>query len=140
MTLVSLELSLEKMTEQEPNKLGKTLKDWWESDSFKELQKANEEARQRAVGKYFMLSEEDKLDMVEAITYIMCKAEKDGTSHRGLQSALGIYPAGFWVDHLMEVHNALWSYYHDKKQEQELKDDLDALENFMSKKDETELS
>ena len=126
-----MELSLVKMTEQEPNKLGKTLKDWWESDSFKELQKANEEAQQRAVGKYFMLSEQDKLDMVEAITYIMCKAEKDGTSHRGLQSALGIYPAGFWVDHLMDVHNALWSYYNDRKREQELKDDLDSLDNFI---------
>jgi len=68
--------------------------------------------------------------MVEAITIIMCKAEKEGTSHRGLQSALGIYPAGFWIDHLMEVHNALWSYYHDKKQEQELKDDLKTLQGF----------
>ena len=126
-----MELSLEKMTEQEPNKLNKSFKDWWESDSFKELQKANEEARQRAIGKYHMLSEEDKLDMVEAITYIMCKAEKDGTSHRGLQSALGIYPAGFWVDHLMDVHNALWSYYNDGKREQELKDDLDALDDFI---------
>ena len=119
------------MTEQEPNKLGKTLKDWWDSDSFKELQKANEEARQRAVGKYHMLSEEDKLDMVEAITYIMCKAEKDGTSHRGLQSALGIYPAGFWVDHLMDVHTALWSYYNDGRREKELRDDLDALDDFI---------
>ena len=120
------------MTEQEPSKIGKTLKDWWESDSFKELQKASEEARQRAVGKYHMLSEEDKLDMVEAITYIMCKAEKDGTSHRGLQSALGIYPAGFWVDYLMDVHNALWTYYNDGKKEQDLKDDLDALDDFIN--------
>jgi len=78
-----------------------------------------------------MLSEEDKTDMVEAITYIMCKAESEGTSHRGLQSALGIYPGGFWVNHLMDVHNALWTYYHDKKQEQELKDDLDALDDFI---------
>jgi len=109
----------------------KKLSEWWDSDAFKEMQKANEEARQRAVGKYFMLSERDKLDMVEAITYIMCKAESEGTSHRGLQDALGIYPAGFWVDHLMEVHNALWSYYHDKKKEQELKDDLDALDDFI---------
>ena len=46
---------------------------------------------------------------------------------------LGIYPSGFWVDHLMEVHNSLWSYYHDKKQEKELKDDLDALEDFVKK-------
>jgi hypothetical protein len=80
-----------------------------------------------------MLSESDKIDMVQAICHIMCKAESEGTSHRGLLNELGIYPSGFWVDHLMEVHNALWSYYHDKKQEQDLKDDLDALDNFMKK-------
>ena len=123
------------MNEKQPNEFGKSLKEWWDSDSFKELQKANEESRQRAIGKYHMLSEEDKIDMVEAITHIMCKAENEGTSHRGLQSALGIYPAGFWVNHLMDVHNALWSYYHDKKKEQELKDDLDALEKFLDKKE-----
>ena len=123
------------MNEKQPNEFGKSLKEWWDSDSFKELQKANEESRQRAIGKYHMLSEEDKIDMVEAITHIMCKAESEGTSHRGLQSALGIYPAGFWVDHLMEVHNALWGYYHDQKREQELKDDLDSLDNFLNSKD-----
>ena len=123
------------MNEKQPNEFGKSLKEWWDSDSFKELQKANEESRQRAIGKYHMLSEEDKIDMVEAITHIMCKAESGGTSHRGLQSALGIYPAGFWVNHLMDVHNALWSFYHDKKKEQELKDDLDALEKFLDKKE-----
>lgn len=112
--------------------LGKSLQEWWESDSYKEMQKGLEESRQRAVGKYHMLSEEDKLDMIEAITYIMCKAEMEGTSHRGLMDALGIYPAGFWVDYLMDVHNALWSHYHDKKKEQELKDDLDALDNFIT--------
>lgn len=78
-----------------------------------------------------MLSEEEKMEMVEAICYIMCKAEREGVSHRGLQSALGIYPAGFWVDQLMDVHNALWSYYNDQKTEQELKDDLDALDDFI---------
>jgi hypothetical protein len=127
--LVSLELSLEKMTE--PNDLGKALQEWWDSDACKKLQKETEEAKQRAVGKYFMLSEEDKLDMVQAICYIMCKAEEQGTSHRGLQDALGIYPTGFWVDHLMDVHNALWSYYHDQKKEKELRDDLDNLDNFI---------
>ena len=121
------------MTEKQPNDLGKALQEWWDSDTFKELQKANKEAKERAIGKYFMLSEEDKIDMVEAITHIICKAESEGTSHRGLQSALGIYPTGFWVDHLMDVHNAMWSYYHDKKKEQELKDDLDSLENFIDK-------
>jgi hypothetical protein len=118
----------------EPNEFGKAMQEWWDSDACKELQKSNKEAKQRAVGKYFMLSESDKLDMVQAICYIMCKAESEGTSHRGLQDALDIYPAGFWVDHLMEVHNALWSYYHDQKKEKELKDDLDALEKFTENK------
>lgn len=121
----------------EPNELGKALKDWWDSDSFKEMQRMNEEAKERAIGKYFMLSEQDKLDMVEAITHIMCKAESEGTSHRGVMDALGIYPAGFWVDHLMDVHNALWSYYHDKKRDRDLKDDLDTLDSFMEKRNET---
>jgi len=119
------------MTEKQPNEFGKSLQEWWASDSYKEMMKANEEARQRAIGKYHMLSEEDKIDMVEAITHIMCEAEREGISHRGIQSALGIYPGGFWVNHLMDVHNALWSFYHDKKQDQELKDDLDSLEEFL---------
>jgi len=116
----------------ESKNFGKSLQEWWDSDAFKELQKANEEAKQRAVGKYHMLSEEDKIDMVQAICHIMCKAESEGTSHRGLQDALGIYPAGFWVDHLMEVHNALWTYYHDKTKEKELKDNFDALDDFLN--------
>ena len=130
-TLVSLEHFLEKMTEEEANtQLNNSLKKWWDSDAFKEMQKSHQEGLERAVGKYFMLSESDKLDMVQAICYIMCKAESEGTSHRGLQDALGIYPAGFWVDHLMEVHNALWSHYHDQKSDKDFKDDLDSLENF----------
>jgi hypothetical protein len=113
-----------------PNELGKALKEWWDSDACKQLQRDNEEAKQRAVGKYFMLSESDKIDMVQAICYIICKAEEEGTSHRGLQDALGIYPAGFWVDHLMEVHNALWGYYHDNKREKELEADVETLRNI----------
>ena len=115
---------------KKPNNLGKSLKEWWDSDACKQLQKDLEEGKQRAVGKYFMLSEEDKLDMVQAICYIMCKAESEGTSHRGLQDALGIYPSGFWVDQLMDVHNALWSYYHDKKQKEELEKDIETLQKF----------
>ena len=64
------------MTDKKPNEFGKAMQEWWDSDECKELQKSNEEAKQRAIGKYFMLSEEDKLDMVQAICYIMCKAEK----------------------------------------------------------------
>ena len=104
--------------------------EWWDSDACKQLQKANEEAKQRAVGKYFMLSESDKLDMLQAICYIMCKAEQAGTSHRGLQDALGIYPAGFWISELMDVHNSLYSYYHDKKQNEELEKDIEVLQKF----------
>jgi hypothetical protein len=119
------------MTEKQPKEFGKALQEWWDSDACKELQKANEEAKQRAVGKYFMLSEEDKLDMVQAICHIMCKSESEGCSHRGLQDALGIYPAGFWVDHLMDVHNALWSYYHDQKKKNQLEEDIEILQNFI---------
>jgi hypothetical protein len=121
------------MTEEtkKPNEFGKALQEWWDSDACKEMQKANEEARQRAIGKYHMLSEEDKIDMVEAICHILCKAEKEGTSHRGLMDALGIYPSGFWVDGLMEVHNSLWSYYHDNKQEEELEKDIKNLKEFL---------
>ena len=119
------------MTEKEPNDFGKAMQEWWDSDACKKLQKANEEAKQRAVGKYFMLSEEDKIDMVEAITYIMCNAEKEGTSHRGLQSALGIYPGGFWVNYLMDVHNALWTYYHDERQQKELEEEVEQLKEFL---------
>lgn len=117
----------------EPNEFGKSLQEWWDSDACKKLQKETEEAKQRAVGKYFMLSEDDKLDMVQAICYIMCKAEKEGTSHRGLQDALGIYPTGFWIDNLMDVHNALWSHYHEKNQKEELERDIETLKNFTEK-------
>jgi len=116
---------------QKPNNFGTALEQWWDSDAYKELQKSNEEAKQRAVGKYFMLSESDKLDMVQAICLIMCKAEKKGVSHRGLMDELGIYPAGFWCDFLIDVHNALWSYYHDKKQKEELEKDIKNLQDFM---------
>ena len=118
------------MEEKQPNEFGKAMQEWWDSDACKELQKANEEAKQRAVGKYFMLSEEEKIDMVQAICHILCEAEREGCSHRGLQSALGIYPAGFWVDGLMDTHNALWGYYHDKKQKEELEKDIKNLQDF----------
>jgi hypothetical protein len=126
------------MTEEEANtQLNNSLKKWWDSDAFKELQKKHQEDLEKAVGKYFMLSESDKIDMLQAICYIMCKAESEGTSHRGLQDALGVYPAGFWVTELMDVHNALWSYYHDKKNDREFKSDLDTLDSFLERNNET---
>jgi hypothetical protein len=65
----------------------------------------------------------------------MCKAESEGTSHRGLQDALGIYPTGFWVDGLMEVHNSLYEYYDKRKQKQELEQDIETLKSFLEDKD-----
>ena len=127
------------MTEEtkKPNKFGEALQEWWDSDACKELQKASEESVQKAIGKYQILSSEDKYDMVQAICYIMCNAEKEGTSHRGLQNALGIYPEGFWIIELMDVHNALWSYCHDKKNEQEVEKDVNNLKAFLENKNET---
>ena len=116
---------------KKPNEFGEALKGWWDSDSFLQLQEASEESVQKAVGKYHMLSSEDKYDMVQAICYIMCKAESEGASHRGLMDELGIYPEGFWISELMETHNALWGYYHDKKQKEELEKDIKNLQDFM---------
>jgi hypothetical protein len=104
------------------------LQNWWQSDTYKQFAKAHQEDLERAVGKYHMLSENEKIDIVQAVCYIICKAEQEGTSHRGLQYALGIYPGGFWIDNLMDVHNALWTYYQDKNKEQEK--DLETLQNF----------
>lgn len=114
-----------------------SLQEWWDSDACKELQKQHQEDVQRAIGKYHMLPESDKIDMVQAICFIMCLAEKEGTSHRGLMDKLGIYPAGFWVDHLMDVHNALWTYYHEKNNTLELEQDVKELQNFIENKKES---
>jgi hypothetical protein len=121
------------MTEEakKPNKFGEALQEWWDSEACKKLQEESERSVQLAVGKYHILPPKDKYDMVQAICYIMCKAEKEGVSHRGLQDALGIYPEGFWVDSLMDTHNALWSYYHDKKQKEELEKDIKTAKEFL---------
>jgi hypothetical protein len=113
-----------------PNKFGKALQEWWDSDSYKKLQEASEASVQKAVGKYHMLSSEDKYDMVQAICYIMCKAESEGTSHRGLMDTLGIYPEGFWISELMDVHNALWSEFHKSKNDAELDREVKLLQDF----------
>ena len=113
-----------------PNKFGKALQEWWDSDSYKKLQEASEASVQKAVGKYHMLPSEDKYDMVQAICYIMCDAEKEGVSHRGLQDALSIYPEGFWITELMDVHNALWSEFHKRKNDEELNREIKLLQEF----------
>jgi hypothetical protein len=96
------------------NEFGKALTEWYESDGFKQMQKAQEEMLQKAVGKYHMLSEDDKYDMVQAICHIICAAEQRGTSHRGLMDELGIYPIGFGISELMTIHNAVWTEFQDQ--------------------------
>jgi len=72
-----------------------------------DLADAHKKSIEVSVGWYYMLSAEDKYKAVEALCHIICKAEREGTSHRGLQSTLGLYPQAFWIDDLMTVHNAL---------------------------------
>jgi hypothetical protein len=99
------------------NSLGEALTNWYNSEEFKDLQDRSEKEIQRCVGKYHMLSDSDKYDMVQAICYIICKSEREGTSHRGLMSDLGIYPEGFWIDGLMDIHNALYTEFSKQRKE-----------------------
>ena len=80
-----------------------------------ELAQAHKDSIDKSVGWYYNLSEEDKYKAVEALCHIICKAEREGTSHRGLQSTLGLYPQAFWIDDLMTVHNALWMEFQDQE-------------------------
>ena len=79
-----------------------------------DLSDAHKKSVEASVGWYYMLSAEDKYKAVEAFCHIICKAEKEGTSHRGLMSELGVYPEAFWIDNLMTIHNALYTEYQEQ--------------------------
>ena len=79
-----------------------------------DLADAHQKSIEASVGWYHMLSSEDKYKAVEAFCYIICKAEREGTSHRGLMSELGVYPEAFWIDDLMTIHNALYTEYQEQ--------------------------
>ncbi len=79
-----------------------------------DLAKAHKDSIEASVGWYKMLSAEDKYRAVEAFCYIICKAEREGTSHRGLMSELGVYPEAFWIDDLMTIHNSLVVEYQEQ--------------------------
>jgi hypothetical protein len=79
-----------------------------------DLADAHQKSIESSVGWYHMLSAEDKYKAVEAFCYIICKAEREGTSHRGLMSVLGVYPEAFWIDDLMTIHNALYTEYQER--------------------------
>ena len=93
-----------------------------------ELAQAHKDSIDKSVGWYYNLSEEDKYKAVEALCHIICKAEREGTSHRGLQSTLGLYPQAFWIDGLMDIHNSLYTEYQDRESK-DWKQDLENLKN-----------
>ena len=92
-----------------------------------DLADAHKKSVEASVGWYYMLSAEDKYKAVEALCHIICKEENQGTSHRGLMSVLGVYPEAFWIDSLLDLHNAMWTFYHDQKRENEIKEDIKSL-------------
>jgi len=97
-----------------------------------DLAKAHQDSIDKSVGWYYNLSSEEKYKAVEALCHIICKAEREGTSHRGLQSILGLYPEAFWIDDLMTVHNALYVEYQERESRnwKEVKKDIKTLEDF----------
>ena len=96
-----------------------------------DLADAHKKSVEASVGWYYMLSAEDKYKAVEALCHIICKAEHQGTSHRGLMDTLGVYPEAFWIDSLLDLHNAMWTFYHDKKRETEIEEDVKTLKESL---------
>ena len=98
-----------------------------------DLAKAHKDSIEKSVGWYHMLSAEDKYKAVEAFCYIICKAEREGTSHRGLMSELGVYPEAFWIDDLMTIHNSLVVEYQeqDSRNWKEVKEDMKTLKETL---------
>lgn len=80
-----------------------------------DLQNLIKQRRDQSLDWYKNLSDEDRFSAVQAVIEIVCEAEKAGCSHRKLQKELGIYPEGFWIMDLMDLHNALWEFYQNKE-------------------------
>ena len=107
-----------------PNSLGELFNSPEMIKMQEDLADAHKKSVEASVGWYYMLSAEDKYKAVEALCHIICKAEHQGTSHRGLMDTLGVYPEAFWINHLMDLHNAMWTYYHDNKQIEDFEEDV----------------
>ena len=95
-----------------------------------DLADAHKKSIESSVGWYHMLSAEEKYKAVEAFCHIICKAEREGTSHRGLMSTLGVYPEAFFSDDLMTIHNSLVVEYQEQysRNWKEVKEDIETLE------------
>jgi len=114
------------------NTLGETLNSPEMVKMREDFAKAHQESIDKSVGWYYNLSEEDKYKAVEALCHIICKAEREGTSHRGLQRTLGLYPQAFWIDGLMDIHNSLYTEYQDRESK-EWKQDMKTLDDIIDK-------
>ena len=115
-----------------PNTLGETLNSPEMVKLREDLAQAHKDSIDKSVGWYYNLSEEDKYKAVEALCYIICKAEREGTSHRGLQHTLGLYPQAFFIDGLMDIHNSLYTEYQDRESK-EWKQDMKTLDDIIDK-------
>jgi hypothetical protein len=111
-----------------PNTLRETLNSPEMVKMREDLAQAHQESIDKSVGWYYNLSEEDKYKAVEALCHIICKAEREGTSHRGLQRTLGLYPQAFWIDGLMDIHNSLYTEFQERESK-EWKQDVENLKN-----------
>ena len=98
-----------------------------------DLADAHKKSIESSVGWYHMLSAEEKYKAVEAFCHIICKAEREGTSHRGLMSVLGVYPEAFFIDDLMTIHNSLVVEYQeqDSRNWKEVKEDMKTLKETL---------
>jgi hypothetical protein len=113
---------------------GSFMSEWFNSPQYekmrKELAESHDASIKQAVEWYRNLDSADKYNAVQAVLYIMCEAERTGCSHRGVMDELDIYPEGFWITELMDVHNALWSEFHKHKNDAELDREVNLLQDF----------
>lgn len=98
-----------------PNTLGEVLNSLEMVKVREEFAQEHKNSIEKSVGWYHNLSEDDKYKAVEGVLHIITTAELEGTSHRGLMRALGIYPRGFFIDELVDVHNALYVEYQERE-------------------------
>jgi len=107
------------------------VKNFWDSKEAKLLRKELNDAKQKSIEKSFFwynnLSDEEKYLTVQGLLYIILKAEKEGCSHRQLQSELGIYPEGFWIDELIDIHNILYNHFYPKQDSPKLLQDIEQI-------------
>lgn len=91
---------------------------FWDSDNLKELREAMQESQRRqlreSLGYYTQLPAQDKFMAVQAVLHIILENSKLGGSHRTLQSELGIYPEGFFLYDLLDIHNILYTHVNEK--------------------------